>query len=102
MERKAVRSINAEEHSFRSNRTTNYNINDYLPPSFEAMSRTSVFASRLREKTYTEPNEKTVASEMAEVKRRLERAEEEKANLRKEMEKMARQAEAREKLILEK
>lgn len=102
MERKAVKTSIAEEHSFRSNRTSNYNINDYLPPSFETMSRTLVFASRLREKTYTEPNERTSASELTEVKRKLERAEEEKGKIREEMEKMERQAEAREKLIIEK
>ena len=102
MERKAVKSTSYEEHSYRSNRSSGYNINDYLPPGVEAMFRVSVFASRMRDKIYTEPNERTTALEVAEVKRKLERAEEENGNLRKEAERMARIAEAREKLITEK
>lgn len=65
MEKKGVRTTTAEEQSFRSNRTSNYNINDYLPPAVEAMSRVSVFASRMRDKIYTEPNERSSALEMA-------------------------------------
>lgn len=63
MERIAVKSMvigaQEQEHSFRTNRTaTQYNINDYLPPSINSISRTSVFASRQKEKMYTEPIDK--------------------------------------------
>lgn len=66
------------------------------------MSRVSVFASRMKDKIYTEPIERNSGLEMAEIKRKLERAEEENDNLRAEVEKMVRLAEAREKLITEK
>jgi hypothetical protein len=82
MERMAAKSqmtIPHEEHSFRSNRTlTHYNVNDYLPPTISAMSRTSVFASRQKEKVYTEPNDRVNSIEIMEVKRRLEKQEEER------------------------
>ena len=62
MERMAAKSLmggSHEEHSFRSNRTaSHYNINDYLPPSMGGLSRTSIFASRQKEKIYTEPNDR--------------------------------------------
>lgn len=92
MERKAMRTTTIEEQSFRSNRTSSYNINDYLPPAVEVMSRVSVFGSRMRDKIYTEPNERSSALEVAEIKRKLERADEENGNLRKEVEKIARLA----------
>jgi hypothetical protein len=77
MERMAVRSQvtgpQDQEHSFRSMRsTTQYNINDYLPPSTCAFSRKSVYASRQKEKIYTEPNDRVAAIEVNEIKKKME------------------------------
>ena len=69
MERIAVRSFvtGPQEHelSFRSMKsTTNYNIYDYLPPSVNGLSRNSVYASRQKEKIYTEPNDRAATLEV--------------------------------------
>lgn len=92
MERHAAKSLvsgSQEEHSFRSNRTaSHYNINDYLPPSLGGLSRTSVFASRQKEKIYTEPNDRVNSLELIEIKRKLERQEEERESFRREIERL--------------
>jgi hypothetical protein len=74
MERMAIRSTGApeQEHSFRSNRTaTQYNINDYLPPTINSFSRTSVVASRQKDKIYTEPNDRNTVIEANQIKKVL-------------------------------
>nr|BAK00602.1 predicted protein [Hordeum vulgare subsp. vulgare] len=74
------------EYSFRSNRAlSHYNINDYLPPTFNSISRPSLLLAN--EKTYTEPNDRN-GGDVSEFRRMMEKNEEEKQHLKREIEKL--------------